>query len=187
MTKFILFFAAAGLALLSLTGGVRDALNVLLYDKEFLAGSVQTFGYVTADGVIVSEFENGKRIRTYRTDKDSVDLNAQGMLSAGEINENILKVVYSFTIPPDYVLAAGCALKGFVPELHSANFLPSATAKKTQNETYKNLFHRTVFASGGLPKKGVRRVNFGGARWSLGFALVSLFFVVLSIKCKLSI
>ena len=143
--------AIAGLSLQSLTAGTRDALNAILFSDEFLYRDISTVVYYSDSYSSVSEFEKQKRIKTTSVEGKAIesDLDPTKTVFAGEGIEH-QDTIKPFSLPPEYTLAAGCALKGFIPELNPADFLPVERVQAKNETIYKNLFQRTVFACGGI-------------------------------------
>jgi Tfp pilus assembly protein PilN len=141
--------ALSGLIPLSITAGIRDALNPLLYDREFLEQQKFSFVYFGQHDAVVFEFDKQKRVETSRSDKNAIDMNTNSTVwVGGEIGEHHEREFRPLSIPTEYMLAVGCAIKGCLSDVHPMDFTATATKTIMQGSVHKRIFTRTVIACG---------------------------------------
>jgi Tfp pilus assembly PilM family ATPase len=159
------FYEQAGLTLLGLAAGSRDAFNAFLIGEEGSANKDLTLIHVGDSLVSSASFSRGKRQKTSYTRLSAdqqkepavnsvVEATSAGpetIILGGEIpDESSVKhrVLNPFGLPSSWTLAVGLALKGFFPELSPTNFLGQSERGKADASIYRSLLHRTVLACG---------------------------------------
>ncbi|MGB2869557.1 MAG: PilN domain-containing protein [Bacteroidota bacterium] len=116
------FFHDCGLELIALGAGGRDAVNSFL-------------------------LQNGNKAPSHTGDNAASETgNENGPIS----KPSDINVIYPLGLPSDYALATGLAIKGFVPELSSTNFLSGKEKEEFHSFIYKSLFQRSILAFGTL-------------------------------------
>ena len=151
--RYQLFFRTAGLELMILGAGTRDASNVMTFEKNF-GEKEEKFLFVTNDSVNVTEFIQGRRNRTYQAVTPFNQTHPEGVsvFVSGEkaINANIAgaQLIQPLGLSPEYCLPVGLALKALNPNLSSTNLLPAEEANRITVKLYKSFFQRAVLFSG---------------------------------------
>lgn len=155
----------AGLSLLALGFGTRDAINTLFIDHKAMYHKEFTVAYITGDSVELTRCKGPNRIATKHVAVESKE--ELEVLLSGEYNQDspifvfTEKLVGGFSsknicfieplgISSGYALALGLAIKGFIPELSPANFLPEKEQQDKDSIFYRLLFQRAVLMMGCL-------------------------------------
>lgn len=155
----------AGLKLIALSDGVSDARHILLTDVNYLTKEFLRFVYVADESVSVFKIRGGGletlEVNPISPISDTVrrdiikKVEAEGgeILAAGEDVETLLAefqihVVRPFGLMPEYGLATGLAMKGFLPELNQIDFLSDLERIGTENRIYRSLTQRCAIAFG---------------------------------------
>jgi hypothetical protein len=158
------FFKNAGLELIALGAGVRDAQNVLVEKNYFSSSGKFSFVYCQEGKAFLTTFENG-RVLSRQTaalepgelsnvvpnEEISSIIGDGGVMLAGESSfegKSIEDLLQPFGLQSEYTLAAGLALKGFMPELSPVNFLDKTEQAHTEEKIYASLFQRVVLVCG---------------------------------------
>jgi len=160
-----LFFKNAGLELIALGAGVRDAQNVLMGTNYVPTSEKMSFVYCRKDKAFLTTFENG-RILSRQTivfepgelsdvllhEEISSIVGDGGVMLAGESSGGSKsskdEMLRPFGLHSEYTLAAGLAMRGFLPELSPVNFLDKTEQAHTEEKIYASLFKRVVLACG---------------------------------------
>ena len=131
-------FSEAGLTLLSLTAGTRDSLNVLVYSELFQKNDISSFVYFSDAAIVMNEFSNKKRVRTFTIDKmDENLISNNDLIFSGAVPATITSsVIKPLGVASEYTLAVGHALKGFLPEFHALNLFEQKEVEKIQLESF---------------------------------------------------
>lgn len=141
-----------GLDLIALSAGVRDCITPLfLSDSYKLEGRV-SFVFGGEGYAAMFDIEDGRVVGSYSS-RSVADLPVReggNTLLAGEVLGSGCSRFSPFGIPGEYALAAGLAVRGFLPELQSAEFLPSSEKLAVMERLSKRLFQRVVLACGGI-------------------------------------
>jgi Tfp pilus assembly protein PilN len=153
---------AAGLIMLHLGAGVGDVLNALFVSEPSIAEQDLTVAFVEGQKVTLVPLSRAKRkaMVTYPNGLDeptrkSFEEKAGGeLLWAGARSfAEILpqdKELKPYNLTPDYALATGLALKGFLPGLHLVDFLTEAECEEATVRLWQMGFKRTAIALGSL-------------------------------------
>lgn len=164
MTSFI---TGAGLSLLSLAAGPRDAFNAFLLGEEGATSEDLKCVHVSTSLISTTTVSNGKRgaiTHSRRSDGDGLEsvlrqlpdlasTTTQAPIFAGEIpaewpNEH--RVLKPFGLSTEHTLAAGLAVKGFFPELSPTNLLSWISRQHAESLLFRSLMHRVVLACGSI-------------------------------------
>jgi Tfp pilus assembly protein PilN len=161
-------YRRAGLELLTLGAGTRDAINGFLVSPEANRQGETRFVYVGDKSSSLSRIEDGRRKETFQINPGGLselerdfapgDEKAKGssgqVLLTGELTENegtsAYRVFRPFGADTRYVLAVGLAIKGFLPELSTMNFLTPKEREETGSKLYRAFFRRTALVFGSL-------------------------------------
>jgi hypothetical protein len=148
------FLNAAGLELISLGAGTRDASNVMKLEKNF--GEKETkFIFLADNSTDITEFKQGQRKRSYQTVKkfdpqpDEVSIYISGEKTAGT-NITGTKLIQPLGLSPEYCLSVGLALKTLDPDISPTNLLPAEEINRINVILYKSLFQKAVLYSGAV-------------------------------------
>jgi Tfp pilus assembly protein PilN len=165
ISEFKTFFKNAGLELIGLGAGIRDAQNVLWGNNFFLKAEKPTFAYCTENKIFLTTFHDGKGLQKQSVALESRDIasallgeevssiiGTDKVILAGEslegLEPNGYEVLRPFGLQSEYTLASGLALKGFLPELNPVNFLEKTEQAQIEERVYASLFKRVVLACG---------------------------------------
>lgn len=149
------FFRTAGLELIALGAGIRDACNVVKLEKNF-GEKEEIFLFATDDSTNVTEFKQGRRNRTYQTvtpfskkppDNTSVYMSGE---KVEKINIADAKLIQPLGLSPEYCLPVGLALKALNPDISPINLLPAEETNRIRVKLYKSFFQRAVLYSGAV-------------------------------------
>jgi hypothetical protein len=156
------FFEKAGLTLLSLGAATRDAANGFIVEgsKDF------SLAFVDSSMISVTRFSYGARQATQQIpisdDQSALDTlnkfhqdsnhSSTPLYIAGEISPELENTELSLNGPlglrSEETLAAGLAVKGFLPEISPINFLTSGDKENVSRLIYKSLTHRAAIILG---------------------------------------
>jgi len=149
------FFRTAGLELITLGAGFRDASNVMKLDKAF-GGKVEKFLFVAEDSINVTEFIQGRRNRSYQAmtpfthtqpDNTSIFLSGERAIQA---NFPSSQLIQPLGLTPEYCLSIGLALKALNSDISPTNLLPAEETNRITVNLYKNIFQRSVLLAGAV-------------------------------------
>lgn len=161
-------FHAAGLTLLRLSAGVREAFFSIYLDAS--TDKDVSFLYLKNDTLHVTELR-GDRSEKRRGPTRQIPLDAsvdrttvirtligdgssRGMecLVVGETMRGIagFTAVTPFGLSTEYTLAVGLALKGFLPELSPVDFLSDAASDESRNKIRQSFSRRLTITFGGI-------------------------------------
>jgi hypothetical protein len=159
-------FQKAGLDLLSIGAGTRDAVNPLLISDSFSKEGRINFLYTEENFWTCTTLQNIRRVevRNGSLDGDNgskeqlsgilqelklgVDETLLSGSSAGNFISSGYKVFQPFNLATEYSLVSGLALKGHLPEISSTNFLDDVSKKRIDDKIYKSLFQRVTLTLG---------------------------------------
>lgn len=162
------FFEKAGVELLTLSAGSRDVLNVIFGSRLLFTREEFTLTVPDGDGVLTSYFRDGKEQRReyvfrdllggnvseYAAISNHLQRDADGVMEReggpDRLDVQGHLVLKPFDLSPEYALAAGLALKGFIPELNPVNFVSSEKKARTGILTERALLQRTVISCGAI-------------------------------------
>ena len=141
----------AGLQVAAMGAGCRDA-----YNKYFLKNQENANFIHFEDGfATITRYVNGQLESRESVLQDLPEvIEAEKALSNnvllhGEIEEQIdCERFVQFNLPSSYTLAAGLALKGFLPEESAIDFAPVKVKQASQEDLEKSLLRRTVLVCG---------------------------------------
>ena len=153
------YFRKAGLHLLALGGGTRDAVNGIMFDDPRSLEGKFSLLYVNPPVCSVTLLNGGRReggMSLAGTDgvadaiaqlKASRDYQDSAVCIAGSVeNEPQASgpaLAKPFGLPSEFTLATGLAIKGFLPELSPTNFLSHKEQEDNTAALYKSLTGRT--------------------------------------------
>jgi hypothetical protein len=149
------FFHNAGLELIALGAGTRDASNVMMAEKNF-GEKEEKFLFIAEDSVNVTEFLQGRRNHSYQAalplskphlEKASVYVSGEKAANANIFDAQLMQ---PFGLSPEYCLSAGLALKALNPELSPTNLLPVEETNRITLKFQKSLFQKVVLFSGAV-------------------------------------
>lgn len=149
------FFRTAGLELITLGAGTRDASNVMTLEKNF-GEKEEKFLFVADDSANVTEFIQGRRNRSYQTvapfnqtqpEEVSVFMSGEKAIKANIADAQFIQ---PFGLSPEYCLAVGLALKALHPDLSPTNLLPKEETNRIMLNFHKSFFQRAVLFSGAV-------------------------------------
>ena len=147
------FFRTAGLELIALGAGTRDASNVMRFEKNFREKE-EKFLFVADDLVNVTEFMQGRRNRSYQavtpfsqTQPEEVSVFVSGE-KAIKANLADTQLIQPLGLSPEYCLPVGLALKALNPDLSPTNLLPAEETNRVIVNLHKSFFRRAVLFSG---------------------------------------
>ncbi|MGD0339101.1 MAG: PilN domain-containing protein [Bacteroidota bacterium] len=160
------FFAQAGLQLLALGAGVRDIINPVLVDSQlFNHGNIHVI-HSEEKTLSIASLQEGKRmplkfvssIDQYSVSSIISELKKENdstrLLITGDRLEPLEgerdEFYRPFGIFPEYTLAAGLAIKGFIPGLSPINYLPQEEQEKISVQIYRSLFQRAALVLGSI-------------------------------------
>jgi hypothetical protein len=149
------FFRAAGLELITLGAGIRDAGNVISFEKNF-GEKDNKFLYVADDSINVTEFTQGRRNRSYQAATPFIQAQSieTSVFASGEkaIDAKIANVqlIQPLGLSPEYCLSIGLALKALKPDLSLTTLLPTEETNRITLNFYKSFFQRTVLFAGAV-------------------------------------
>jgi len=150
---------AARLTLLSLSAGVSDVLNTLLVSDPLVAEKNFTVAYVEGTKVSLLPLTRAKRSVTVvlpqgldastRSKLDEGELHWAGVRSFSEVlpQDRELK---PYNLTPEYALATGLALKGFLPELNPVDFLSEGEREQKTVSLWQGALQRTAMSLGSI-------------------------------------
>ncbi len=161
------FFKNAGLVLIGLGAGIRDAQNALWDKNHVLSAPEFTFIYCQESKISLTTFQNGRvfQRQTIAFERGDISnallseevssISGSGKLilageSLNEVKSSDHEVLQSFGLKSEYTLAAGLALKGFLPELSPINFLEKTEKARVEEKVYASLFKRVVLTCGAV-------------------------------------
>jgi hypothetical protein len=148
------FFRGAGLELIALGAGFRDASNVLVLVKIPDDVSIK-FAY-SHDGPMDVVGIAQARIRSHQTavPPEQIKQDDSLLFISGEKTQQLdlpgAQLLRPLGLPLEYCLAVGLALKGLRQNLSPANLLSSEETKHIETQLYKSLFQRTVIGTGAV-------------------------------------
>jgi len=149
------FFRTAGLELITLGAGIRDASNVMNLENSF-KGKQQIFLFVADDSVNVTEFKQGRRNRSYQaltpfsqSQPEETSLYVSGEKAIQE-NLSVPQLIQPLGLTPEFCLAVGLALKALNPDLSPTNFLPTEEINRIEVNLYKSFFQKAVLFAGAV-------------------------------------
>ncbi len=148
----IQFLKSLNLDPIALSVGVRDSANPLLFTDQYGREGRLSFVFDGDDGAAMFDLEDGRITGSYSA-PSAAELPAGergNVLFAGAEGMNGCSPFMPFGISGEYTLAAGLAVRGFLPELHPTDFLPSAEKRTVMERLSKGLFQRVVLACGGV-------------------------------------
>jgi len=151
--RFQLFFRTAGLELITLGAGIRDASNVITVEKNF-GGKEEKFLFIADDSVNITEFVQGRRNRSYQrvTPFSQSQSEEISVFVSGEkaIKENLAgaQLIQPLGLFPYYCLAVGLALKALNPDISPTNLLPQEEIHRFTLNLHKSFFQRAVLFAG---------------------------------------
>jgi hypothetical protein len=149
------FFRAAGLELMSLGAGTRDASNVMKLEKDSGEKDAK-FIFLEDDSINISEFIHGRRNRSYQTVKSisQTETDEASVFISGEkaVRTNIVRaqLIHPLDLSPEYCLPVGLALKVLDPDLSPTNLLPAEEISRINVNLYKSFFQKVVLYSGAV-------------------------------------
>ncbi|RPI03036.1 MAG: hypothetical protein EHM64_12990 [Ignavibacteriae bacterium] len=149
------FFRAAGLELIVLGAGVRDACNVIMVENNIELKEAKFF-FSAEDSINVTDFLHGRRIRSYQSTAPITQAHPEeaAVFISGEqcieLNFTGADVIQPLGLSPEYCLPVGLTLKALNPELSPTNFLPAEETSRITLNIHKSLFQRTVLLAGTL-------------------------------------
>ena len=152
---------AAGLHLLNLGLGVRDAEAAFLIGNADLREGSRGFVFAGEDEVVGGIYRAGKQSPWKRFERESVieemrsseaDLGEIVVTgpNAEAIQGDNLRILNPLGLPPEYALAAGLAVRGFLPEIGPFDFCPETVVTKSTEEKDKSLLKSTALVLGAL-------------------------------------
>jgi Tfp pilus assembly protein PilN len=157
IAEHIDFIRQSGLELLRLGAGYRDAINAIMIDSLSVHKEDLKFVYASQDEAQIASFENGNRrgIERVRFDRGlDAHLTGNNVFVAGEVDKlpgnQSFEVFTPLSLPSEYALSIGLAIKGFLPELSPVNYLDAEISKKTETFIYRSLFQRVALGFGVL-------------------------------------
>lgn len=155
------FFQELGLHLVSLSVGNRDAQNNLRYTDGVKMEEVTEFVYAEKENVTVTRFTSGRVaqremlhavLNGERLNKILSGVSEGKVFVAGQFSDQSdgIRTITPFGLASDYTLAAGLALKGFLPELSPTSVLNQETRAKAEEKFFRSLFQHTVLVMGAV-------------------------------------
>ena len=160
------FFTAAGLDLLALGGGARDILNPLIIDPSSEIGQAVNLVYVDEHTISIISFHGGIRSPlkispaaagssiASQMARLGFEKTTNPLLVAGDTidaaERETCRLFQPFGLSPEYALAAGLAIKGFVPEISPVNFLSDHERERNDVRIARSLLHRVALVLGSL-------------------------------------
>jgi hypothetical protein len=149
------FFRTAGLELIALGAGTRDASNVMVLEKNF-GEKEEKFLFVADDSISVTEFIQGRRDHLYQAvtpfsqkQPEEVPVFVSGE-NAIKANLADAQLIQPLGLSPEYCLPVGLALKALNPELSPTNLLPTEETNRITLNFHKSLFQKAVLFSGAI-------------------------------------
>lgn len=154
---------SAGLQLLTLGYGTRDAINTLYIDQKALEQKDFIVAYITNDTVELTHCKNGNRIATKHIAVKSEEEIAEAITgretsaplvfvlaekSLERIPFKNVHLVEPLGLLSHYALAVGLAIRGFIPEVSPINFLLEKEQQDKDSLVYRSLFQRVVLTLG---------------------------------------
>lgn len=156
----LIVFKSAGLELLSLGAGTRDAASPLMVDVE--EGGDLTLCHFDGNVGSLTSITEGAR-----SDSKTIVLDGSGLpgtlselvreycgkvLVIGEVGSNVDQdLIYRpFGLTPEYVLAAGLALKGLLPRISPTDFQSEKNKRVVQLSLQRGRFQRTALSLGSI-------------------------------------
>jgi hypothetical protein len=149
------FFCTAGLELIALGAGTRDASNVMMVEKNF-GENEEKFLFMAEDSVNVTEFIQGRRNHSYQAalPLSKTHLEKASVYFSGEkaANANLADAqpIQPLGITPEYCLGVGLALKALNPDISPTNLLPQEESNRNILKFQKSFFQRVVLFSGAV-------------------------------------
>ena len=149
------FFRTAGLELITLGAGARDASNVLTLEKNF-GEKEEKFLFVEDDSTNITDFIQGKRNRSCQPvtpfnpaqpEEVSIAVSGEKAIDAKIAGAHL---VQPLGLSPEYCLSVGIALKSLNPELSPTNLLPTEDINRVTLNLHKSFFQRTVLFAGAV-------------------------------------
>lgn len=136
-------FVSAGLDLIALAAGPRDALNSFMIGDQL--GKKQTFIYADEESTVQIEINEAKsgplRAGTFR-----LDTVGQGDVVSGKYADASAEAFRPFGLSSSFTLASGLAIKGFLPEISPMNFLDEVKNAHFAASVHRSLIKRSTFA-----------------------------------------
>jgi hypothetical protein len=155
LERYQSFFRTAGIELIALGAGTRDACNVMMAEKNF-DEKEEKFLFIAEDSVNVTEFIQGRRNHSYQTvlPLSQTQLEKASVYVSGEkaVNANLsdAQLIQPLGLSPEYCLGVGLALKALNPDISPTNLLPSEETNRITVKFQKSLFQRVVLFSGAI-------------------------------------
>lgn len=152
--KHLAFCRDIGLEIMGLSAGVKDSLNALLTERR-----EKNVSLVHADrGVLFAlSCKNGSRLPIriiHGTTLAGVAEAHSSRFMCGEVEEiaeaDGWQVFRPFGLSPEYALAAGLAVRGFIPEMNSVDFRDAQSRTGPEKALWKSLTRRAIVAVGTL-------------------------------------
>ncbi len=151
----------AGLHLLNLGLDVRDSECVFIVDVGNFGEGKRGFIYADETEMVCRTCADGapgplKKLHRESLEgelhslKESLDEIVITGPSANEIQGEAIRVLNPLGLASDYALAAGLAVRGYLPEIGSFDFRPEVVRQKSTEEKDKSLLKSTVLALGTL-------------------------------------
>lgn len=146
-----------GLELLALSAGSRDAVNIVMTSFERFNDREIQFWYVEEARATKTAIIKGKRTEVAQTTFEAVpentlpDENVTIIVSGNQSPEmNGKGILFNkiLNLSSDYTLAAGLAVKGFLPEISPLNFLKNSLQAKVKEKIARQVFHRVSLGLG---------------------------------------
>ncbi len=151
------FFSKAGLDLIALGAGARDVSNAVVVSSPDLINEETEIIFDESDSACSISFLRGKRSQMQAVRRqpiavsESDDVRRRTIVAGDAGTTGEYGTAFgSFGLAPGYALAAGLAVKGFIPEISPENFLPEAAVRSCETATVKALFQRTAIALGSV-------------------------------------
>jgi Tfp pilus assembly protein PilN len=152
---------SAGLHLLNLGLGVRNSEAAFLVGSGDFKEENRAFVFAGEDEVVGRIYRAGKQGPWKRYQRESVieELNSsEGELdeivisgpNAEEVQGEKVRILSPLGLSPEYALAAGLAIRGFLPEIGLFDFCPETVVTKSTEEKDKSLLKSTALVLGAL-------------------------------------
>jgi len=168
LEEYRTFFRSAGLELIALGAGTRDVFNTLYVAEPTILEEDATVVYVAENTMSVTPMKKGRRAASKQFAIGRED-NLDNILSdslrpgrgsddklivAGEAHSRLSshagRAMKPFRLSAEFALAAGLAIKGFLPEISPVEFLEEQEKSRFAAAVYRSLTQRTVLALGSV-------------------------------------
>ena len=129
-----------------------DCVNPLFFARDIDRAEPLSFLFRGDGGTTLYSIENGTVVSSYPVLSAELqpDDGGRKLILAGAAGQGGSEVFSPFGLPTEYTLAAGLAIRGFLPEMQAVNLVPQQELAIIMECVSKRLFYRLVLACGGF-------------------------------------